>query len=135
MKTKYLLPVLCLALAIALVACGAPAATQAPAPADTVAAPAAGDTAVAPAAGDTAAAPAGDVVAKFVFTNQGAVDICSLYLSHVSKNEWGPDQLQGQKITANGGTFTLLNIPSGTYDAKWVGCDNTQGTLQLDIKN
>ena len=43
MKTKYLLPVLRGALAIALWACVVPAATQAPAPADTVAAPAAGD--------------------------------------------------------------------------------------------
>ena len=84
-----------------------------------------------------AAAPAasGDVVAAFKFNNTGAVDICELYLSAVDKNEWGPNQLPADQKIAAGGSFTLTNIPAAKYDAKWVGCDKTEGTIQVDIKN
>ena len=119
MKTKYVfLFLLSIVLVVSLAACGggAPATT----------APATG--------GDSGAPASGDIVAKFDFTNQGTVDICSLFLSPASKEEWGPDQLAGQKIAA-GAKFTLTNIPAATYDAKWVACDGTEGTLQLDIKN
>jgi hypothetical protein len=126
MKTKLVALLIGIALVLVLSACGGAAATPAPAAGDATAAPAASDATAAPAAGD--------VVAKFDFSNVGTVDICQLFLSHVSKNEWGPDQLQGQTIPA-GGKFTLTNIPAGTYDAKWVGCDKTEGTLQIDIKN
>ena len=147
-----LLFVLGLMLAVSLAACGgspAPTAAPAAAPADT-AAPAAApadtavpaaapaDTAVPAAApADTAAAPAaaGDIVAAFAFNNTGTLDICQLYLSPVEKNEWGPDQLAGQKI-AGGTTFTLKNIPAGKYDAKAVACDGTtEASIVVDIKN
>ena len=121
-------------LAVGLSACGGGAAEAPAAPAD-AAAPAAAEATAAPA--DAAAAPAasGDVVASFKFNNTGAVDICELYLSAVDKNDWGPNQLPADQKIAAGGSFSLTNIPAARYDAKWVGCDKTEGTIQVDIKN
>jgi hypothetical protein len=80
-------------------------------------------------------AEAGDIVAAYVFTNTGSVDICELYLSPASQEEWGVDQLAGQNI-AVGEKFTLRNIPAGLYDAKAIGCDDGgEATGQLDIQN
>jgi hypothetical protein len=97
----------------------APAAATA-APADATAAP---------------AAASGDVVAAYVFTNTGSVDICQLFLSTVDTNTWGPDQLGGATIPA-GQTFTLKNVPAGKYDAKVTGCNGGgESTIVLDIHN
>ena len=105
---------------------GAGSATEAPST-DATEAPAT-DATEAPAA-------SGDVVAAFVFTNTGAAEICELYLSPTTQNNWGPDQLGGQTIPA-GQQFTLKNIPAGSYDAKVVGCNASgESTVQLDIHN
>ena len=130
MKTKLIALFLSIVLVVVLSACGA----KAPAP---TAVPADGGAGETTEGGDaTAAAPAGDVVAKYDFNNTGAVDICELYLAPAGTgtDNWGPDQLQGQKIAA-GGKFTLNNIPANTYDVRWVGCDKTEGVVQADIKN
>jgi hypothetical protein len=80
-------------------------------------------------------AEAGDIVAAYVFTNTGSVDICELYLSPASQEEWGVDQLAGQNIPVDG-QFTLRNIPAGLYDARAIGCDDGgEATGQLDIQN
>jgi len=106
---------------LSLAACGTTDAPAADAPA-----------ADAPAADAPAA---GDMVASFVFTNTGSVEICELYLSPASQDSWGPDQLESQTI-AVGAQFTLNNIPTGQYDAKVVGCDNAgESIVQLDIHN
>ena len=52
------------------------------------------------AAATEAPAASGDVVAAYVFTYTGSVDICELYLSATSQNNWGPDQLGGSTIPA-----------------------------------
>ena len=78
---------------------------------------------------------AGDIVAAYVFTNTGSVDICELYLSPASQEEWGVDQLAGQTIAVEG-QFTLKNVPAGLYDAKAIGCDGAGEAIgQLDIQN
>jgi hypothetical protein len=80
-------------------------------------------------------AEAGDIVAAYVFTNTGSVDICELYLSPASQEEWGVDQLAGQTIAVEG-QFTLKNVPAGLYDAKAIGCDGAGEAIgQLDIQN
>jgi hypothetical protein len=82
-----------------------------------------------------ASAEGGDIVAAYVFTNTGSVDICELYLSPASQEEWGVDQLAGQNIPVDG-QFTLRNIPAGLYDARAIGCDDGgEATGQLDIQN
>lgn len=116
MKTKLIALFVTVVLALVLTACGGAAPTAAPD------------------GGGEGSSGSGDIVAKFDFNNAGAVDICQLFLSPVGTENWGPDQLQGNTIPA-GGKFTLNNIPAGTYDAKWVGCDQTEGTLQVEIKN
>ncbi len=126
MKTKLIALFVSMMLVLVLSACGAPAAAP-------TAVPAEGGEA-AEATEIPAEAPVdGAIVAKFDFNNVGTVDICELYLSPVGTDTWGPDQLQGQTITA-GGKFTLTNIPANSYDAKWVGCDKTEGTIVVDIK-
>lgn len=114
-----------LILVISLVACGGSASdSSAPESADS--------------ASSESAAPAvanGDIVAAFTFNNTGSVDFCQLYLSTVDKNDWGPDQLAGQKLPA-GQSFTLKNIPAGQYDAKAVACEGgAESVIQVDIKN
>ncbi len=127
-----------LVLMLALAACGASAGEEAPAAeAPAAEAPAAeAPAADAPTAEAPAAeAPAGDVVPQFTFNNTGTVEICELYLSPVSTQNWGPDQLNSQTIPA-GGKFVLANIPAGSYDAKVVGCNGAgEQVVQLDIKN
>jgi len=76
--------------------------------------------------------------ATMVLNNTGSYDICEIYVSPVSQNAWGPNQLSsGQKLAA-GASLTLNEAASGTtYDVKWVGCDDaaTQtGTTQLTTK-
>ena len=84
---------------------------------------------------DATEAPAEDIVAAYVFTNTGTVEICELYLSPADQNEWGVDQLGGATIVA-GAEFTLNNIPAGLYDAKAVGCNGGGEAIgQLDISN
>ena len=128
MKTKLIALFLSIVLVVVLSACGAKAPAPTAVPADGGSESSEG--------GDATAAPAGDVVAKYDFNNSGAVDICELYLAPAGTgtDNWGPDQLQGQKIAA-GGKFTLNNIPANTYDVRWVGCDKTEGVVQADIKN
>jgi len=139
MKTKLITLFLSLTLVLVLSACGAKAAAPTATPADSgeaTAAPADDATVAAPADDATPADPA-DVVAKFDFNNTGAVDICELYLAPTGTggtDNWGQDQLQGQKLAPNG-KFTLTNIPANTYDVKWVGCDKTTGTITVVIKN
>jgi hypothetical protein len=77
----------------------------------------------------------GEIVPSFVFTNTGSTDICELYLSPASQEDWGVDQLAGNTIPA-GQQFQLNNIPAGLYDAKAVGCDGSgEAIVQLDIQN
>jgi len=120
-------------------AAGTPGAGEAPGAAEGGAAgtPAAGE-APGAAEGGAAGTPAAgnNIVPAFKFTNSGATDICQLYLSPVSEpTNWGPDQLQGAKLTA-GGEFTLKNIPAGSYDVKAVDCNGKETTFNpIDIKN
>ncbi|HEY9644871.1 MAG TPA: hypothetical protein V6C88_00805 [Chroococcidiopsis sp.] len=140
---KSLSVALSLVAALSLTACGGGGTTEqastAPAPstAEVEESPAVAEPAVAETeAAETVASPAAeDIVAEYVFTNTGSVEICELYLSPVEEESWGPDQLEDQTIPA-GEKFTLQNIPAGSYDAKAVGCDGAgEATLKLDITN
>ncbi len=70
-----------------------------------------------------------------VYTNNGTVDICKLFLSHVGKNDWGPNQLaDGVKIAA-GEKYTITNVTAGLYNVKAIDCDGTSlAVVQLEIK-
>lgn len=49
--------------------------------------------------------------------------IHQLYLSPVSEEDWGVDQLGEHVIEANGGSFTLNRIPCNDYDVRLVDED------------
>src|SRR5687767_10782709 len=55
-------------------------------------------------------------------TNESAWAIHELYVSTVSDEEWGPDQLREQTIET-GGTFRLSGIPCDDYDVRIVDED------------
>ena len=124
MKTKWIVFLLSLALVLLLAACGTKTAapTIIPTNADEMTIPA-----------DDTSPTASYIIAKFDYKNDTTTEICELYLSPAGKEQWGPDQLQGQTI-AIGGTFAITNIPADSYDARWVGCDKSEGIIQVDIK-
>jgi hypothetical protein len=123
---KFVL-VFVLGLSLILSACGTDAAaTEAP---EATVAP---ESTEAPEA--TEAPVSDEVVAAYEFTNTGEVEICELYLSPVGVEEWGPDQLGESTITA-GSTYTLTDVPAGTYDAKAVGCNGEESVAELEIYN
>jgi len=130
--------VMSIVVAVSISACGTQATPTAASTDSTAVATSDSSTTAAPST-DATAAPTADtssaVMGQAVFTNTGSIDICQLFLSHVSKSEWGPNQLPtGQKIVA-GDKFTVTNVPVGTYDAKAVGCDGTgEAVIQLDVK-
>ncbi len=143
MKSKGLKFVLVFVLGLSLIlsACGTDAAaTEAPAEA-TVAPEAteapeaeAPEATEAPEAEATEAPVSDEIIAEYEFTNTGEVEICELYLSPVGAEEWGPDQL-GEATIAASETFTLTDVPAGTYDAKVVGCNGEESVAELEIYN
>ena len=142
MKSKGLKFVLVFVLGLSLIlsACGTDAAaTEAPAGTEAPEATVAPESTEAPEATEAPAeateAPVSDeVVAAYEFTNTGEVEICELYLSPTGVEEWGPDQL-GEATIAASATFTLTDIPAGTYDAKAVGCGGEEFVAELEIYN
>jgi hypothetical protein len=126
---KFVL-VFVLGLSLILSACGTDAAAT-EAPAEETVAPEATE---APEAEATEAPVSDDIVAAYEFTNTGEVEICELYLSPVGVEEWGVDQL-GEATIAVSETFTLTDIPAGTYDAKAVGCSGEESVAELEIYN
>jgi hypothetical protein len=125
---KFIL-VFVLGLSLILSACGTEAATEAPA--EATVAPEATE---APEAEATEAPVSDEIIAEYEFTNTGEVEICELYLSPVGVEEWGPDQLGEATIPASE-TFTLTDVPAGTYDAKVVGCNGEESVAELEIYN
>ncbi|QWV92379.1 carboxypeptidase-like regulatory domain-containing protein [Geomonas oryzisoli] len=56
-------------------------------------------------------------------TNSASNSVYYLYVSPSSQNQWGPDQLGTHTILPDG-SFTLTNVPPGTYDLKLVMSSN-----------
>jgi hypothetical protein len=57
--------------------------------------------------------------------NQSRWDIHHLFLSPVSEDHWGADQL-GKHVLQAGGSFTLTGIPCDEYDVKLVDEDGDE---------
>jgi hypothetical protein len=112
-KTRILLVMAIVLTAVLLIACGGGAAS------DTTGGTTTGDEATQ--ASDTGG---GGQVNSVNFNNTSDKDMCSLYLSPVSEEKWGNDQLQGQQLAA-GATFKLNNVPVGDYDWKATPCDGS----------
>ena len=59
-------------------------------------------------------------------TNKSDWEIHHFYMQPSDSEAWGPDQLGGQTIAANGGTFVLNKIPCDTFDVKLVDEDGDE---------
>lgn len=60
--------------------------------------------------------------------NNSSIDICYLYVSPSTDDEWGPDQLGPETILYAGNTFAVEGIDPGSYDMRIEGC--TEGDLE-----
>jgi len=63
--------------------------------------------------------------ATITIRNNSQWTLMHFYVSPVSENRWGPDQL-GDEVIANGESFTLTNVPCDNYDVKLVDEDGDQ---------
>lgn len=111
-------------LALGLLACGTTTVvTATPLPATPVP-PTVPPTAVpptaAPSGGDTGSA--GTV--SLILDNQSSLTLCYLYISPVNQDDWGDDQLGADNTVAPGDSFTITDIPAGTYDLRVETCDD-----------
>ena len=65
--------------------------------------------------------------------NSTDFDWCGVYVSPVSQETWGANQIEGQTIAVGEG-FNLYNFEPGTYDLMLESCDGaTQGTMQIEV--
>ena len=62
-------------------------------------------------------------------SNKSDWEIHHLFLSSVTEEEWGPDQL-GDEVISMGGSFTLKNIPCDSYDVKLVDEDGDECVVE-----
>lgn len=60
--------------------------------------------------------------------NNSSIDICYLYVSASTDEEWGPDQLGSETILSAGQSFSVEGIDPGSYDMRIEGC--TEGELE-----
>ncbi|UXI69962.1 hypothetical protein [Tahibacter amnicola] len=67
----------------------------------------------------------GKVDSQVTFQNNSDWAIDQLYFSRASSNHWGTDQL-GKTTVGSGDSFTLTQIPCGSYDVKLVDEDGDQ---------
>lgn len=64
--------------------------------------------------------------AAVLIKNSSSWEIHNLFISSVDTQEWGPDQLGEEVITASGGTYTLTDIPCGAYDVQLIDEDGDE---------
>ncbi len=81
-------------------------------------------TPVPPTAEPQPAQPAAAQAGTLDIVNQSNSTICYVYVSPTTSAEWGDDQLGAGNVVAPGTTFTITNVPEGTYDLRADDCDN-----------
>jgi hypothetical protein len=65
--------------------------------------------------------PAGGT-ASVQIVNQSGTTICYVYISPSTDTQWGDDQLGSGNVIAAGDSFTITDIPAGTYDFRADDC-------------
>ena len=70
---------------------------------------------------------------KLEIVNNSSKTIYHLYLSDADSDEWGDDQMGDNEddVIEAGGSFTLTDIESGTYDVKLV----TKSGAECEVDN
>ena len=74
---------------------------------------------------------------NFYVVNDSSQIICYVYLSLSSSSEWGYDQLGDSTVVNPGETFTIYNVPYGSYDILVEDCAENilYEEYYLDIPN
>lgn len=67
-------------------------------------------------------------------TNNSSITICYLYLSPSEIAEWGEDQLGEENSIPPGASFTIFEIPAGTYDLRAEDCSHAEIGVEEGIR-
>lgn len=65
--------------------------------------------------------------------NQTDTPICFVYVSETTETEWGADQLGTENTIAAGDTFTINDIPAGTYDLRADDCSANPMAQEFEV--
>ena len=65
--------------------------------------------------------------------NTSSVTICYLYVSPSTDTSWGDDQL-GSSVIAPGQSFTITDIPFGTYDLRAEDCSGSNSVERFGVQ-
>jgi hypothetical protein len=66
--------------------------------------------------------------------NETDIQICYLYVAPSTSEEWGDNQLQSGNTIGGGSTFTLTDIPAGTYDLLVQDCQNNGVAQEFGVE-
>jgi hypothetical protein len=58
--------------------------------------------------------------------NNSSVEICYLYISPTTSNEWGQDWLGTENTVPPGSSFTVRSVPPGNYDLRADDCTGSE---------
>lgn len=64
--------------------------------------------------------------------NNSSQQVCYFYVALSTSDSWGNDQLGGDTVEA-GASYTLMNIPAGTYDLKVDDCSQNELATQFSF--
>jgi len=69
-----------------------------------------------------------------IVNNSSSKTICYVYISSTTSDSWGDDQLGSDNTVAPGQTFTITDVPVGTYDLRADDCDNTEIDSEMGVE-
>jgi hypothetical protein len=88
--------------------------------------------------GDSQPAPSslgsGSSTSGLDIVNEANIEICALFVTPSTSEEWGDNQLGSGNTIAVGETFTLTDIPVGTYDLLVEDCQGNGLAQEFDVE-
>ena len=69
-----------------------------------------------------------------IVNNTTDVTVCYVYVSPSTTEAWGNDQLGQDNRVEPGQSFTITGIPEGKYDLRANDCDNSEITVQSNVR-
>jgi hypothetical protein len=71
---------------------------------------------------------------KLEIVNQTSEAVCYVFIAPSNSEDWGPEQLGEGNVVAAGESFTITDIPPGTYDLKAENCSNEIVARNYEVK-